>query len=253
MDNLVPNWNKRAEERGADTVFITGHDSIYYFRGFAEMLQQTTFVRIRRSRTETARSFCEAGLHNLHRMFSPVHKKNCVMNTRRGYRLHSYSYCPLEQPFSVVLKIDPEKWRMLSPYQRGLWYVDELEARWNRFIQEFPQAKYIEVSWSSKNPQKYGSIYEAQSAMGRLIHLDSSHGHQKAVKTHGSHSNTISPGGKTQESYEFIMKMIDNQTETLNSTMSHWIQTVYEKQETEYKQIANYSKEQLKLIEKVQF
>ena len=223
----MPRWVRSKPEK----VVVFGHDTVYYVYGFLRFLNQTHFVRLRRPRIETARSFTLNGAQSLDpvRQFDPVNADNCVFQVlpvRHEKRPHldAYALCPLERSEDVVLKPPSiEVWRNLSYYQRALWFIDELEARWSLLLRDNPGVRYSEYAWSSTNPDKYGTMATAHRSIAEMVGLvPANDGH--AVKVH------VKSG------------MSDSGLEKL-----------YKSQDAEYQLKMGYDSETKKLISKVQF
>lgn len=77
-------------------------------------------------------------------------------------------------------------WINLTYFQRALWYVDELEARWSNFLVANPEAKYVQVSWSSEQSQEYGTMSRVHryvaDALG-LVPAEETHAVKQHVKS----------------------------------------------------------------------
>ena len=210
-------------------VAILGHDTLFYLQGLLKYKNDTHFIRLRRARKETARSFTLSGLKvNPIQQFSPVNKSNCVLQVlkpgkRRGH-LNFYALCPLERPEDVVLKPPSvEVWRNFSFYQRALWFIDEVEARWTLFLEKNKGVRYSEFSWSSVHPDKYGSMAQVHKSIATLLGLlpaDDGHHVKVHVKTETSDSN---------------------------------LEGLYHDQDKEYQEKMRYSASTRRLISKVQF
>jgi hypothetical protein len=101
------------------------------------------FIRLRRNRTSTAISFYSSqaipcgGYYN-----------SSEANLGHGM----FVLCPWDHG-SIILQNDDsayEKWEQLTDFQRCLWYVDEVEARWQMFIQKYPDLVYLETDpWNT--------------------------------------------------------------------------------------------------------
>jgi len=112
---------------GHATLFGLG-DAFVRTLGF----DRVSFVRIRRSRHANAVSYFTEG------------KVPC-----NG--LGTFVLCPFDHG-SVLLRSDPEwvsKWNKLNGYQRCLFLIDEVEARWTAFMTQHPNMEIHEVDWES--------------------------------------------------------------------------------------------------------
>lgn len=164
----------------SSSAVVVGHDILYYYRGILNVLPSegldVLFVRLRRSRYEIATSW----------LSHAKRKDGCF----RG----SYRYCPLEATDSIILKVPPEKWKRLSSFGKGLWYVDEVEARWQTDIirsghavqrtvpfqnrcdanTSAPLARptgavtYAEINWSKYNQSSFSGV---EHTMAQLLGL----------------------------------------------------------------------------------
>ena len=92
----------------------------------AELSPRVRFIRIIRSRFDTVRSFlyeakvpCAAGM---------------------------FSLCPLTHP-DIALPMPKLTWAKLSDAQRLLWFIDEVEARWQRLRRAHPVVPHLTVNW----------------------------------------------------------------------------------------------------------
>jgi hypothetical protein len=59
--------------------------------------------------------------------------------------------CPYDHG-SVLFENDlewPRKWDQLSNYQRCLWMVDEVEARWESLVAAHPKLAIFELNWAT--------------------------------------------------------------------------------------------------------
>ena len=171
----MPRWVRSKPEK----VVVLGHDTLFYVYGLLPHLNQTHFIRLRRPRIETARSFTLSGKTSLDpvRQFEPVNDANCLFQVvslkhEMHPHLNAYALCPLERSEDVVLKPPSmDVWRNLSYYQRALWFIDELEARWSLLLRHNPSIRYSEYAWSSRNPEKYGSMTQVHKSIAETVGL----------------------------------------------------------------------------------
>lgn len=100
------------------------------------------FIRLRRNRTNTAISYYS----NQKIPCGGDYKEDA------GLGPGMFILCPWDHG-SVLLGDDPdayEKWESLNDFQRCLWYVDEIEARWTMFLRKYPNLDYMETKpWST--------------------------------------------------------------------------------------------------------
>ena len=221
----LPAWVRRAAER----VAVLGHDVIFYFQGLQKMLNETVFIRLRRPRIETARSFtlnCQYGTNDPMEQFEPVRAKTCWFQVpcKKKHQTNAFTLCPLERSEDVVLTPPSvEVWVNLTYFQRALWYVDELEARWNLFLEANPSAKFIELAWSSGKPEVHGSMKEVHKSVADVLGL------LPSVESHAVKQHVKSKAKDPR------------------------MMSRFEKQDREYQSKMEYTAKQISLISKVQF
>eukprot|EP00756_Hemistasia_phaeocysticola_P011923 Hpha_TRINITY_DN15162_c1_g1::TRINITY_DN15162_c1_g1_i1::g.128022::m.128022 len=147
-------WTRETSRpSGPRTIVVSGHDSLLYYRGVLATLNpdDLLFVRLRRDRYETARSW-EPNYAKLDpNTGCPTLKGGCPW----------YCFCPFAQPASVRLPVTMAVWKKLSPFQRSLWYVDETEARWQALVNQNPGVATVALpSWSKTEEKPYGRMLE---------------------------------------------------------------------------------------------
>jgi len=100
------------------------------------------FVRIRRNRYAIAKSFVEGNKRKS--SFTPC------MTKMKGYKKPSVATCPRsdEGIGAVNLPVSDEIWDSMSPFQRFLWYSDEIEHRWHTMTLKYSNPSYFEITWS---------------------------------------------------------------------------------------------------------
>jgi len=142
----LPFWR---QQKGR--VVVLSHDVLLYYRGILETIpnDQLLFVRIRRARYEAARSWEKA--------FRVTHICNQDW----------FAFCPYELETSVVLKPPSlQNWLSLNVFQRALWYIDEVEARWQRLKSAYSKVVTFEVGWEKSTE---GSLENAIEQLNNII------------------------------------------------------------------------------------
>ena len=86
------------------------------------------YIRIIRSRFDTVRSFMGEN------------KVPCAQ--REGM----FTLCPLKHP-DIELPVSRLTWAKMSDAQSILWYIDEVEARWQRLRRAHPVLPHLTVNW----------------------------------------------------------------------------------------------------------
>ena len=108
-----------------------------------DFLPRVTVVRIRRPRVENAMSYFEEG------------KIPC---SGRGM----FVLCPWWH--DAVLRPTREQWDELSGFQRCLWMIDEVEARWQLLRKRRPEAVGPALNWTDGH-----SIQDARQIIANLL------------------------------------------------------------------------------------
>ena len=140
----------------ASVMVDMGHSNIYYYRGLIEyftklnpnntICDDVTFVRVRRHRYETMRSLMYKG-----HKFTPMQS-------------YLYRYYPTENEANIILKLpDQNRAELLNGTNPFFWYIDEVEARWQKLLQDTednPAVSTMELHWSSSHPEE-GSMADA--------------------------------------------------------------------------------------------
>jgi len=213
QDGTTNGWPEDAEGSSSNMTTMTvalGHDCLFYYRGILRAynlsgnMDNLFFIRIRRSRFESATSF------------------ESRMSQETG---GMFTLTPNEQPQSIVL-MPPTypTWNSMNGFKKALWYVDEVEARWQKLIQQYPHLKILEVQWSKYHPHKYGTLHQVMEKIAQSIGLE--------AIPESSITNEQQHGTK-------------NVTDTM---LVNFCQ-----QNREYFELMNYTKEQHELIKATQF
>lgn len=145
-DDLLPWYRKQCDADSIAPCTSPGCVSIHVDLGhhilmglYPALLEKigadrVSFLRIRRNRTNAAASFLSS---------------NRIPCNENG----DFVLCPWEHG-SVLLDsvVEPKtKWGALNEYQRCLWFVDEVEARWVLFQQRHANSlRFLELNWSTK-------------------------------------------------------------------------------------------------------
>lgn len=88
-------------------------------------VENIAFVRLRRDRYGTTRS----------------------QNATKGLVL------VLSNNPNAVLSVTQEQWESMTQHQRYLWAIDELEARWQRLLINYPKVHALEINWEEFIPE----------------------------------------------------------------------------------------------------
>ena len=125
------------------------------------------FVRIRRNRHDIARSFAM-------KFGTPCRKEyvfdETLQKMKKNGRSPNVSYCPLEDnetPIALPLIVRNDRnntntekinmWkRQLTPYQKFLWMADEIEYRYYKLLNNYPNSRYYEITWSNSSELQDG-------------------------------------------------------------------------------------------------
>ena len=141
-----------------------------------------SFVRVIRSRFGTARSFfaekkwpCGAGMWTL---------------------------CPTTHPDIVLMPTD-QVWSSLSPVQRNLWYIDEVEARWQRLLSTSPGLSHLTVRWCNRAQVEAAWASIASFVGDGAIHPETT----CTFHEHGSESANISDEALVVEDRQYDVLM----------------------------------------------
>lgn len=117
------------------TIADLSHSSLFHYRGLINLAKQYPdqlslhFIRIRRDRVETIIS---------------------ITSDMKYWEHDYYRYHPCENVPAVILKVNPQVWASFNRYVMALWFLDEVEARWNRMLAYNPQMPTTEVLWGSR-------------------------------------------------------------------------------------------------------
>ena len=139
-----------------------------------------------------------------------------------GWLKHWWIYSPFNNTDNLVMKMDTEAWSGLSQFQKSLWFVDEVEARWQLLQVAHPSIETRSLWWSK---YAHGSFDAMAGKVATMLGLSLS----ESMGDSKQHAEVL--GGDDYEKFK------------------SW---AYE-QDQEYLKIADYSPEQLKLAKDVQW
>jgi hypothetical protein len=133
--------------RGRGTKNYTYVDMGHFHNGFRTLEclanrlgKQVTFVRIRRNRYSIANSF------------ATEFDTPCVTSPRSiNLSMPQVAVCPRsdEGIGAVNLPVEDDIWDSMTPFQRFLWYADEIEHRWHTMTSKYNKGpSYYEINWS---------------------------------------------------------------------------------------------------------
>jgi len=135
------------QARGNNTVVDLGHHINLGLLGplQAQLGPSLHFVRIIRSRFDTVRSF--------------LFENKVPCGTHEGM----FTLCPLKHP-DIALPVSRLTWAKMSDAQRTLWFIDEVEARWQRLRRAHPAMPQLTVNWCTGE-----QLTEAWRAVAQFI------------------------------------------------------------------------------------
>lgn len=158
--SLIPRLYQFIPEK--NQVFVDlGH---YHNRGavlecLADLLQdKAVFVRIRRNRYDIAMSF--SSLYYTPCLTYEIEQDHPVLST-----------CPRSterrQAGPVHLHVRDYIWDSFTPFQRFLWYADEMEEKWHVLTAKNrgKSPRFHEITWSSSEELKQG-LFELRQSFG---------------------------------------------------------------------------------------
>ena len=137
---------KKRNDQNATIAYVDlghWHNRFHTLECLADRLGELiNFVRIRRNRYAIAKSFVEGNKRKS--SFTPC------MTKMKGYKKPSVATCPRsdEGIGAVNLPVSDEIWDSMSPFQRFLWYSDEIEHRWHTMTLKYSNPSYFEITWS---------------------------------------------------------------------------------------------------------
>jgi len=159
-DQMLGAAGKEPGAEGNHTIIDIGHHiNLGLIEPLAALLQpRVRFVRLIRSRYDTVRSF--------------MYESKWPCGAGR------WTLCP-QWHVGVVLEPPSEAaWDGLSSVQRNLWFVDEVEARWQRVLERHPLVPRLTMRWCTS--EQFTSGWRAVAAFiggGALTLQKCSHHH----------------------------------------------------------------------------
>ena len=116
--------------------------------------QDVAFVRIRRNRYSIAISFA-------HEFTTP-----CLYSKDMRDKSPDLTVCPRsgEGNGEVNLPVTDDVWDSMTPFQKFLWYADEMEHRWHT-LASHTSAQMYEITWSDPY-QLQGGVYTVLTQLG---------------------------------------------------------------------------------------
>mmetsp|Transcript_32537 Transcript_32537/g.40038 ORF Transcript_32537/g.40038 Transcript_32537/m.40038 type:complete len:143 (-) Transcript_32537:438-866(-) len=139
-----------------------------------------------------------------------------------------------------------------STFQRALWFIDELEARWTLFQRQYPGAKVEEITWSKTNPEIYGSINDAKKAMARILGLEAKADPDNSTDTNEDPDRSkFVISSQRIHGFKTLKSMVHAQN--LKGINQNSLKESFQKQNEDYIRKMNFSGFANSLITKVQF
>ena len=175
-----------SKRRGTRVYIDVGH---FHNRGrtiecLAEALQQdVAFVRVRRNRYKIATSFIRTETKR-----GPL--VTPCMRAHKVYPHPIHSTCPFDNAGDTNLMTDRETWKSLTPFQKFLWYADEMEHRWHTLQRDYPQATFFEITWEEPEELHDAAVRVRQQLgcdAGRKVALNKTHVSRHAKTVNCSH------------------------------------------------------------------
>ena len=172
FDNKVLPMFSKLIEREAKKLNVEKRDMTYLDMGhfhnrfrtlecLADRLgEQLTFVKVRRNRYAIANSFASSFITPC--MSSPQ-SKWLNPNITEDKTLHpALTICPRSDELIGVmnLPVPDEIWDRMTPFQRFLWYADEMEHRWHTLTSTYNSSgtSYHEINWSHSKELEEGIV-----------------------------------------------------------------------------------------------
>lgn len=195
-----------SKRRGTRAYIDVGH---FHNRGrtiecLAEALQEhVAFVRVRRNRYKIATSFIRTETRR-----GPI--VTPCMRAHKVYPHPIHATCPFDNAGDTNLMTDKETWKALTPFQKFLWYADEMEHRWHTLRRSFPKATFFEITWEEPDELHDGAVRVRQQ-------LGCDAGNKVALnKTHVTrHAKTVDCSQYVREDLEY-RKLMNYDQETLS-------------------------------------
>ena len=160
------------------------------------------FVRVQQNRIDVANSF----IGDKDRMGPSYYK-----NKRNGIVTSPDMKTSLLKLHSIGGILPDETWHQWSIFQQHLWFVDEIEARWQVFLKGHPEVSYYVFSYDSStkqlNPESiddmavnFLNIDPISQYMDKISHQS----HLPKSSNNGKRKNsTLSKGEMEQQAIEY--------------------------------------------------
>jgi len=162
-------WAKRR------VALVLGHETLYWYAGAIRAERNVAVVRIRRARYETADSWRENYAYEKVRgalerespgwfWFAPwLNCDRVLLRLPARGKTSEATSCGASADASDLWE------RTFDSFQRALWFVDEVEARWQVLKRSSPDvAALVELDWGSTDK---GSLDRVAAAIADLIGL----------------------------------------------------------------------------------
>lgn len=84
----------------------------------------------------------------------------------RTLGIYRWTLCPLGglQHPDTALRVDTSVWQSLSKVHKNLWFIDEVEARWQRLLATHPQLPHLTVRWCDSR-----QLQDSHAAIARFV------------------------------------------------------------------------------------
>lgn len=107
----------------------------------------------------------------------------------------------------VILKVKRNIWNGFSPFQKGLWLVDETEERWLQLRKKYPKVKFVEVYFEAEKGLSNNTFENAHDRVAKVLGLKSKRVISK-VNPHASATKTVKQINE-QKSRRLALKKAD--------------------------------------------
>jgi hypothetical protein len=211
-ENYLPEWRNYLEYEGKKRIVSFGHDVLYYYKGLLETIDEKDlrFLRIRRPRDEVARSMIQDDVNG---------NEHLEGTNTTAWLLHWWFLSPMHNGQNIVMKMEPEVWSGLTQFQKGLWFVDEVEARWQQLRADHPSLRTSCFWWSKYVPDPEEGSFDAMAAkvasmLGLALSKDLADSKQHTTTLYGSDYDHFQAWAQEQdESYRDVAGYEDWQKE----------------------------------------
>ena len=177
-NSYFPHIVKIMNKQDKDIYFDSGHTSLYYADGLMRYItreglyRQTTFLRIRRHRHEAAVSLT----YNREEMRQQGITKETYQDEAVPVDPTAFAKCtfsPFLRKEDVIIKMDGKEdvWNKFSPFQKGLWVVDETEEQWLRLLKKYPKIKFRDIYFESEHGLSNNTMGDALLEVADVLGL----------------------------------------------------------------------------------